>query len=84
MSVLICFSKILERVIQKCLYKTYSIQTFSIKIIWLPVGHSTDHAILQLIDQINNNFKQSNFTLGVSIDLSKPFDTVDYIVLTKK
>ena len=41
-------------------------------------GHSTGHAILQLVDQMHNNFEQNNFTLGVFIDLSKALDTVDH------
>ena len=39
-------------------------------------GHSTEHAIIQLIDQINNCFEKNHFTLGISIDLKKAFDTV--------
>ena len=47
-------------------------------------GHSTEHAIMQLIDNINNSFEKNHFTLGVFIDLSKVFDTVDrYILFTK-
>ena len=41
-------------------------------------GHSTDHAILQLEDQIRNNLDQNNFTLRVFSDLSKAFNTVDH------
>ena len=47
-------------------------------------GHSTEHAIMQLIDNINNSFEKNHFPLGVFIDLSKAFDTVDhYILITK-
>ena len=47
-------------------------------------GHSTEHAIIQLIDQINNSFEKNHFTLGIFIDLSQTFDTVDYSILIKK
>ena len=46
--------------------------------------HPTDHAILQIVDQIHNNFEQNNFTLGVFIDLSKAFDIADNNILLKK
>ena len=44
-------------------------------------GHSTEHAILELIDQDSNAFENNNFVLGVFIDLSKASDTVDHNIL---
>ena len=46
-------------------------------------GHSTEHAIAQLTDQIHESFENNNYTLGVFIDLSKAFDTIDHAILLK-
>ena len=32
-------------------------------------GHSTDHALIKLIDSIYDSFNQNKYTLGVLIDL---------------
>ena len=47
-------------------------------------GKSTEHAIVELVDQILESFKYNKYTLGIFIDLSKAFDTVDHSVLLKK
>ena len=47
-------------------------------------GHSTDHALPQLVDQIYESFERSEYTVGVFIDLSKAFDTVYHNILLKK
>ena len=44
-------------------------------------GHSTEHAIMQLTDQINSSFEKNHFTLGIFIDLLKTFDAVDHYIL---
>ena len=84
-SVFSCFSKILERII----YNIYTYLQKKNKILYykqfgFQTVHSTDHAIIQLIDQIYENFEENKYMLGVFIDLSKAFDTVDPKILLSK
>ena len=46
-------------------------------------GHSPEHAILDLVEKINKSFEKNEFTLGVFIDLSKAFNTVNHQILLK-
>ena len=46
--------------------------------------HSTDHAIIKLVDKITNAIENNEFTVGIFLDLSKAFDTVNQSTLQKK
>ena len=84
-SVLSCFSKILERIMHNCLYSYLVNETILYsKQFGFQEGHSTEHAIAQLADQIHESFENGNYTLGVLIDLSKAFHTTDHAILLKK
>ena len=47
-------------------------------------GHSTEHALLELVDEISNTFNDKNYLLGIFIEIAKAFDTVDYKILIRK
>ena len=47
-------------------------------------GHSTGNALLELIAQVYESFEPKEYTIGVFIDLSNGFDTVDHNILLKK
>ena len=47
-------------------------------------GQSTEHAIVQLIDQIRNRFESKRYTLVVLVDLPKAFDTVNHKIIISK
>ena len=47
-------------------------------------ANSTEHAILQLVNQITEAFSQGKYTLGIFLGLSKAFHTVNHNILLEK
>ena len=83
-SVLPYFSKILERIMYNRLCKyLYKDNILYFNQFGFQNSHSTDHAVVQLVDQIIKSFENNKYTLGVFIDLSKAFDTLDHSILLK-
>ena len=42
-------------------------------------SNSTEHAVLQLISQMLDAFNEYKYTLGIFVDLSKAFDTLEVL-----
>ena len=84
-SVLPAFSKFLERIVYKRLdsflnkYKILSCNQYGFR-----KNHSTAYALIQLSDKLSNAIDQGKVTLGLFIDLSKAFDTVNHDILLAK
>ena len=84
-SLLPCIDKILESVIEKrmrlFLNKHDIIYKFQFG---FREGHSTCHALLEVVDNIRSHLDNGNNVLGLYLDLQKAFDTVDHAILLKK
>ena len=84
-STLPIFGKIFEKIIYKRLYSFLVSQgilhdsQFGFR-----KSHSTSHALNYSVYQIQQALKQGLHVLGIFIDLSKAFDTIDHKILLKK
>ena len=82
MSILPVFSKVLERIMYNRVYNHLDSKGLLYeKQFGFQRNNSTEHAILQLIRDITSSFKKGGCIIGVFIDLSKAFDTVDHQVV---
>ena len=84
-SLLITISKLLEKVVYT---RTYTFLTKTNQLYQgqygFRTGHSCQHAVSELIGNIQKNLEQGKISIGVFIDLSKAFDTLDHQILLKK
>ena len=84
-SLLSNINKIIEKIMHQRLYdfleKQGSIYDYQFG---FRKSHSTDHALLDLTEDIRQAIDKNNFACGIFIDLQKAFDTVDHDILLKK
>ena len=84
-SILPVFGKVFEKIIYKRLYSFLSSngvlhdQQFGFR-----KGHSTTHALHKSVNEITKSVSNNNHVLGIFIDLSKAFDTLDHSILLRK
>ena len=45
---------------------------------------STAYALMQFAEEVSNSIDNSNYNVGIFVDLKKAFDTVDHEILLKK
>ena len=84
-SVLPCFSKILERLMHNRLMQFIKKhQILHENQYGFRENHSTNLALSYLIDKIVMEYEKGNSVLGIFIDFSKAFDTINHAILLKK
>ena len=84
-SVLSFFSKVFERIVYDSLFDficTINI-LYDYQFGFRP-GHSTQQAIITLIDKITKSLDNGDIVISLFIDLKKAFDTVDHCILLRK
>ena len=50
----------------------------------LELGHSTEHAAIEIVDKIIENLDMNELPINIYLDLSKTFDTLDHSILIQK
>jgi retron-type reverse transcriptase len=84
-SVLTCFSKLLEKLMVKRLTafidknKILSKHQYGFR-----QNRSTEHAIIDFVDKITKAIDQGKFSVDIFLDLSKAFDTINHKILIRK
>ena len=84
-SILNTFSKIFEKIIYNHLIDFIDTNNILYKYQFgFRKGYSTSHAIIALVERINSALNSGKITIGVTLDFSKAFDTIQHPILLKK
>ena len=77
--------KIIERIVYNCVYSYFNRNNFFHKLQFgFRKNYVTNHAVTKLVETVTDAFEQKEFVVGVFLDLSKAFDTINYNILFSK
>jgi len=84
-SIIPLFGKLFEKIMYNRLYNFFTSQNIiNSKQFGFRKGHSTSHALNYSVNFLNDAISKGKHTIGVFIDLSKAFDTIDHSKLLSK
>ena len=84
-SLLPFFSKILERLMHNRLYNFLTEHNIlAMNQFGFRKNYSKFLALMDLVDNISKNIDEGNYSIGIFLDLSKAFDTIDHTILLDK
>ncbi|PIK60466.1 putative RNA-directed DNA polymerase from mobile element jockey-like [Apostichopus japonicus] len=84
-SILSCFSKILERLMSNRIINFLDANDILCKEQYgFRPGHSTELALADAIDKLYDSLDKKKTCIGIFLDLSKAFDTIDHRILLNK
>lgn len=84
-SLLSIFNRLLEKVMYKRLISyVEKLNILSENQFGFRSNHSTVHALIMIVDKIQQAIEEGKYSCGVFLDLSKAFDTVNHTILIKK
>ena len=84
-SILPSISKVFERVVHEQIYSYFlNNNLLSSSQYGFRKQHSTEHAVLEVVDRVASGLEKGNTPIAIFLDLSKAFDTLNYDILLTK